>query len=616
MDKSLNHASTTEGQGSLAWIEWGCLAIAAAGLVGFRLHAFDLPLETDECNYAYIGSRLLAGDRLYVDVWDHQPFGVFVLVATLIRIFGDAPEAFRWTAMMFSLGSLGLIFAIVRRCAGRGAAIMAAVLFALASSDPGTAGEGCNREIYMNTFVLAAWYLAIHRPPGKSDGAIFASGVVLGLGSTLKTILAVHWFMLAFWIVLTAAQHADGGQRVRKALRVLALFAVGPAIIWIGSLAYFAATNRLDDFVDAVFLFNLGYSGSSEAFLSRFARFFSPPRHPFVFDSAMPLWIGSIGATVWLVVRSVRARCGDSTTILLMLAGSYLAVCLPARFWPHYYYLLVPPAVIAVSVALGQLLARWIPPDESARSERRSGLARRNLTTPRLESGEARPTGVRVVQQTTTADTAVAHTPAAQGRTKSRALRRGSLLALAILPIWLFNTEYDSYLSQKPFGITIDRYNSRDFWGRAIGEKVRDATDPGDTVFVYGNEAEVYYYAQRRCASRFTMITALHAGYAGAEARCAILLSELEQRLPRIIIVLFDEAPFDGWLAFLERHYGKAIGLDRHDLTGKTIMAVFARKDQPLKRPGIDWNWDRSEVGGWFPKRNRVREITGGDFVP
>ncbi|KKK62157.1 hypothetical protein LCGC14_3007150, partial [marine sediment metagenome] len=37
-----------------------------------RLHAFAVPLETDECNYAYIGSRLLAGDRLYLDVWDHH----------------------------------------------------------------------------------------------------------------------------------------------------------------------------------------------------------------------------------------------------------------------------------------------------------------------------------------------------------------------------------------------------------------------------------------------------------------------------------------------------------------------------------------------------------------
>ena len=39
-----------------------------------------------EGNYAYIGQRLAAGDRLYVDVWDHQPPGVFALTAAVARV--------------------------------------------------------------------------------------------------------------------------------------------------------------------------------------------------------------------------------------------------------------------------------------------------------------------------------------------------------------------------------------------------------------------------------------------------------------------------------------------------------------------------------------------------
>ena len=142
-------------------LEVAGLVAAAVVLVLFRRHAFDLPLETDECNYAYIGARLLTGDLLYVDVWDHQPFGVFTLFASVIAVFGDDPLVFRWLAVMFSGASLLLVHAIVRRGVGKSAAFVAAILFALVSSDPGTAGEGCNREIFMNTFVLAAWYLAL-----------------------------------------------------------------------------------------------------------------------------------------------------------------------------------------------------------------------------------------------------------------------------------------------------------------------------------------------------------------------------------------------------------------------------------------------------------------------
>jgi hypothetical protein len=171
------------------------------------------------------------------------------------------------------------------------------------------------------------------------------------------------------------------------------------------------------------------------------------------------------------------------------------------------------------------------------------------------------------------------------------------VLVYGVFPVALAVTEVRDYLLQPPFGITVKRYNSRDFWGRAQGENVAAVTDPGDTVFVFGNDASIYYYSRRRCASRYTMITGLAAGMADADERRRILINELTASPPRLILVLFDEKPFDEWLRFLERHYGEAVGVDYHDRTGEPIMLVFARKDRPI--PTIDWNWDRSTVGGW-----------------
>ncbi|MEK7328723.1 MAG: hypothetical protein AAB217_26050, partial [Chloroflexota bacterium] len=113
--------------------------------------------------------------------------------------------------------------------------------------------------------------------------------------------------------------------------------------------------------------------------------------------------------------------------------------------------------------------------------------------------------------------------------------------------------------------------------------------------FVFGNDASIYYYSHRRSASRYTMITGLAGGMNGAEKRRRILMAELTANPPRLILVLFDEKPFDEWLRFLEHHYGEAVGVDYHDRTGDPIMLVFARKDQPVR--AIDWNWDRSAVG-------------------
>jgi hypothetical protein len=94
------------------------------------------------------------------------------------------------------------------------------------------------------------------------------------------------------------------------------------------------------------------------------------------------------------------------------------------------------------------------------------------------------------------------------------------------------------------------------------------------------------------------MITGLAEGMDGAYQRRQILLSELQTRPPRLILLLFDQPPFDEWKQFLAEHYsGQPVGADLHDRTGEAIMLVLSRKDAPIEP--INWDWDRSEVGGW-----------------
>ncbi len=526
---------------AIGTFEWAALVAAFVILVIFRLHAFDLPLETDECNYAVIAARMLGGDRLYVDVWDHQPFGIFVLFAAVIGVFGDSPPVFRWMALAFSAVSLLLIFGILRLMGGRNAAILGAILFSLGSSDPGTAGEGCNREIYMNTFILAAWYFT-----AKSDERrnlwLLAAGAVLAIASSLKTIAAVHWGCLALWIVVSEARATRPTTAITQRL---AWFALGPTLFWGAALGYFAISGRFGEFAEAVFLFNVGYTESGEPFFMRFMRFFAPVRHQFIFDSALPLWIAAGIGSIWLIVEIVVRRDRRDFAMLLLLLASFVAICLPGRFWPHYYYLMLPALVLVVSLMTARF-ASWIG-------------------------------GILSLK------------------------KRGSVLVQALaylpIPIALTVTEGRDYLFQPSFGITVKRYNSRDFWGRAQGHNIASVTNPEDSIFVFGNDASLYYYSRRSCASRYTMITGLSQGMHGAEQRRETLVRELRAELPRLVVVLFDEAPFEEWKAFLRENYGEPVGWDYHDEKGEPIMFVLGQKDRPI--PSIDWNWDRSIVGGW-----------------
>ena len=260
-----------------------------------------------------------------------------------------------------------------------------------------------------------------------------------------------------------------------------------------------------------------------------------------MFESALALWIAGAAGVVWWFVNGIRTgdapRRTSAIAIALLAIAGFLAVCLPGQFWPHNYYLLVPTLAIVATMAIAQIVQ----------------------------------VGASLVGVSPAVNTAV---------------RTAAYVVLVLLTL---ATQYRHYLSQPLERITIKRYNSRDFWGRAQGENVRRVTKPGDTVFVFGNDTGIYYYSHRRCASQFTMITGLQTRYQGAASRRAILLEELERTRPRVIIVLFDEQPFDGWLALLDRYYGEAVGVDYHDRTRKPIMLVFARKDQPIE--SINWDW-------------------------
>ncbi|RME40122.1 MAG: hypothetical protein D6788_04060 [Planctomycetota bacterium] len=614
MNGASPHAGATERLDS--WTMAGLLT-AAVVLVLFRLHAFDLPLETDEANYAYIGGRLLAGDRLYVDVWDHQPFGVFTLFAAAQFIFGDKPETYRWMASGFSLVSLGFVFLLLRSWAGTRWAILGAILFGLVSSDPGTAGEGCNREIYMNTFILAGWWWADRYRRSDRIRDVFPAGLMLALGSVLKTIVAVHWFLLAIWMAWRAWR-SGGGRRWKDTGRVILAFGAAPLLIWAGTALYFLATGRGREFFDAVFVFNLGYSGGSGPFWDRFVSFFTPRRHPFIFESARPLWWMGTVMTVWLAVRGIRQRRADDGLVVLLIASGYLSAALPAHYWPHYYYLLIPGMVLATVTGL-RAVGKWsaafletgsdrIWGDEHdrirrvARAEARgSGEAsddRRNDDAPGRATNheQHRPHGETFAEPSD--DTRGSFRPAAASRAA------GVVAIVVVLAVgW---AQMRHYLLQPPFGITVKRYNSRDFWGRAQGENVRRATDPSDTVFVFGSDTSIYYYARRRCASRFTMITALQEGFPGVEERRRLLLKDLERHKPRLICVLFDVPPWPEWKAFLRTYYTEPIGWDYHDRTREPIMFVVTRRDHPID-PDIPvrWDWDRRQVGGWFPGERR-----------
>ncbi len=558
---------------------WLVLPLAAAALVVMRLHAFGLPLEPDECNYAYIGSRLLAGDRLYVDVWDHQPPAVFALFAAVSAIFGEGTLVFRVMSLLFSLASLMLIYDIARRQTGPFGAGVAAIAFALLSSDIGTAGEGCNREIYMNTFLLAALAALsrstqapehssraklAHEPTANEAGSglrtqdsglspVAIAGLLLGIASALKPVVAVQWLALAIWIAWGAARRNGA----RGAVTTVILFGLGPALVWLGHFAWFAATSRLDEFVDAVFRFNIGYAGAKTSGLGRFVAFFREGKRLDIFPSAAPLWLAGLLALAALGALAARRRAARPAkasfdgALMAYALGSYAAVCLPGHSWPHYYYLLIPPLVLVVAATFGRLS---------------------NATVPQPFSLYAKPRSERL-------------------------WRTLAVVWLGLVAIW----QVRHYLLVPTLTLTDTRYASRDLWGWVQGLNVASVTDPDDCVLVIGSDPGVYYYAKRRCATRYTMMTGLDAQHPDHVERRANVMADLQRHRPRLILVI--DPAFPELHRFIVENYVQASPqfIDFHDeRPTEPVMQALMDRTRPVAP--IDWNWHRRSVHEGGPR--------------
>src|SRR5258706_15425459 len=109
------------------------IAIAIALLaVALRAPHFDLPLERDEGEYAYIAWRMGAGETPYLNWFDQKPPGAFLAYRLALAAPGEPVAAIRATGALFAaasaLAELALASALLGPVAGGLAALVLVML--------------------------------------------------------------------------------------------------------------------------------------------------------------------------------------------------------------------------------------------------------------------------------------------------------------------------------------------------------------------------------------------------------------------------------------------------------------------------------------------------------
>src|SRR5262245_34231259 len=107
------------------------LAFAVFAATASYLAALPLLLiHADEAHYLHEAKRLLAGDRLYRDIFELTTPGWMYLMALLFRVFGVSLATARMAAALIHAGTATVLFIVCRRLdVRRGLAVACAATY-------------------------------------------------------------------------------------------------------------------------------------------------------------------------------------------------------------------------------------------------------------------------------------------------------------------------------------------------------------------------------------------------------------------------------------------------------------------------------------------------------
>ena len=419
------------------------------------------PLERDEGAYAYIAQRLPAGELPYRDSFDHKPPAIYFTYALIFKFFGESILSIRIFTLAISLLSTLLVFAIGLWFWGSGGGLLSAFLCALFSGGPYIQGTSANTETFMLLPMLLAFYLFIlGTKKSKWDKlCLLAAGLFSGLAVMFKQVA-----LLNFAVLLVFSFFLPDHSRKEKGLSLTTLcagFIIFPLIFFY----YFWLNHALLDFINAAFVYNIGYIKSQPWFWPAFLQVF-------LFWNSI-LWLLAAAATIYILLK-------DRKYENLLLAGwaffSVLGVISGKIFYGHYFIQAIPALVLLSSYALLKYF------DEPAINLSRIFVA----------------------------------------------------VALFSLSLILVLNQMDFYFST-PEQITIKKHGIPNFaFSREVANYVKATTSPGDNIYVWGAEPEIYFYSQRKAASKFIYYYPL---FIEGALKIETIMEEIKTNRPKEIIL-------------------------------------------------------------------------------
>lgn len=492
------------------------LMLAAICALPLLLYApfYNEPFMRDEGLYATVAQIMKHGGIPYQDHFDNKPPMIFGWYYASFALFGEHVWAPRLLAALLLSGTAALVYAEGRLLFSQRYGVAAALAFAL-SLGLVSLQVSANTEAFMLPPLVAGLVaFTLGRRTGRwwwYAPAGFSSAIAIATKD-----ISLFSYGLFLWLAAWPHLRSSGLKAIAvpEFRRSVGGLLGGGLVALVAVVAPFAATGTLPELFETTVVYTLKYVGGPSLGTKAGSILTLPFYLAFMFGP-------------WFVLSALglfQAKQSQAREGALLLAGwvaaNLLGIVVAGRFYDHYFTALLPGVSLMAPLGVAYI----------ARS-------RRSL-----------------------------------GRVKSLPLAATAVLALPLLTLLVVAHNADIYLKPTPEERHIARYagDDRSAWeneGPALAAWIDARTQPDDLVYNLGFQSELYFYADRRPASRFLFDRPFwyHDAYID-EA-----LADLETNRPAYIV---DSAIYEKWAE--GKTYTQQIKdwiVENYDYVGKVYYA-------------------------------------------
>lgn len=310
-----------------------------------RLAEFFAPLDRDGGVFAYMGSRILAGDLPYWDIWDHKTPAIYYLNALALSLFGYTVTSFRYMEIIFAVSTAWVIYRLgYKLLCNRWAAAVAALSFTATSNSYifSSNSDLLFTETFFQLPIVMGIAFATQYRVSKKSTALFLTGLMGGWAILFKPPGGFFLIAVALWIIHLTWREQNFGAGI---LRCGVNLAVGLACPLILTITYFALRGGLADLYSQTILYNSLYVSANLQQNS----FQSSILH-------LLYWAGPLGFV--LIPATIGLIWGQHSSqyyylIILWFVVDLGGSILSGRFYPHYFLQVLPS--LALLAGMGWL---------------------------------------------------------------------------------------------------------------------------------------------------------------------------------------------------------------------------------------------------------------------